>query len=181
LRRIEMRYLITIMVVLALAINTYSAEISFGVDGCSVLNNSIDSLTPSKIAVHFAFPDTLVGKEIVYAELSGSLSLHHAGPDSLFELRFYPLLAESPVGRDDYVSIEAITDSMSTGVYTARLGDSCAFYIDLTGFLMELSARERTNYGLVATADLLGDGNLMLPEAIGERLRNIMRIRVIYK
>jgi hypothetical protein len=175
-----MRYLMIIIAVLALSLSAFAAEVNIGVDRCVILNSADDS-APSKIAVSFTLPDSLMGKEIVYAELGTWLTLHHNGPDSLFELRFYPILAEWSEGQYDYEEIEAITDSMSAGVYTIRLGDSSTFHVDLTGFIMQLSQRERTNYGLIATADLLGDGNIRLPEALGERLRNRLMVRLIYK
>lgn len=175
-----MRCLFVIVAVLALSWGATAAEINIGVDRCVILNSADDS-APSKIAVSFTLPDSLMGKEIVYAELGTWLTLHHDGPDSLFELRFYPLSSEWSEGQYDYEDIEAITDSMSAGVYTIRLGDSSTFHVDLTNFVMQLAQRGRTNYGLIATADLLGDDNIRLPEALGERLRNRLMVRLIYK
>lgn len=176
-----MRYLIGILTILVLSIGAFGAEVSLNLDRCVILNNSEDSLAPSKIAIHFTFPDSLLGKEMIYAELSGLLALHSDGPDSLFELRFYRLLSNIPQDEPNYQDIGAITDSMSTGVYTIRLGDSSAFHVDITPFLMGLSNRETANHGLIATADLLGDSNIKLQEALGERLRDRLRIKLIYK
>jgi hypothetical protein len=122
-----------------------------------------------------------MGKEIIYAELKGKLSVHNNGLDSLFELRFYPFNAEWREGVYGYQNIDVITDSMTAGVYTIRLGDSSAFNVDVTSFVREIALRERSNFGLIGTADLLGDSNIRLPDALGERLRDIIKLRVIYK
>lgn len=176
-----MRYLIAILTVLVLSIGVFGAEVNLNLDRCIILNDNTDNSAPSKIAIHFNLPDSLIGKEMIYAELSGWLALHSDGTDSLFELRFYPFLSEMPQEEPDYQDLEAITDSMSCGVYTIRLGDSSAFHVDITSFLMKLSNRENTNYGLVGTADLLGDNNIKLPEALGDSLRERLTVRLIYK
>lgn len=166
---------------MALSLSAFGAEINIGLDRCVILNNVNDNSLPTKIGLHFALPDTLMGKEIIYAAMEGSLSVHHAGLDSLFELYFWPLLSAWPVGEYDYAGIEAITDSLGAGNYTIRLGDSLAFAIDITGFVRDVADRVRPNYGLIGTADLLGNGNIILSDAIGERLRNIVRVKVIFK
>jgi hypothetical protein len=176
-----MRYLTVIIAVLAFFAGAFAAEINIGLDRCVILNDSTDISTPTKVALSFTLPDSLMDREIVYAELRGWLSLHHNGSDSLFELRFYPILGDWSEGQYDYQNIEAITDSLSVGLYTIRQGDSSAFHVDLTGFVMQLAQSERTNYGLIGTADLIGDANLRLPERLGARLRDLLRIRIIYK
>ncbi|HBZ00870.1 MAG TPA: hypothetical protein DEO84_06055 [candidate division Zixibacteria bacterium] len=175
-----MKYLI-IAAIMALSLSAFGAEINIGLDRCVILNNVNDNSLPTKIGLHFTLPDTLLGKEIIYAAMEGSLSVHHAGLDSLFELYFSPLLAEWPDRAYDYSGIEAITDSMGAGNYTIRLGDSSAFAIDITGFVREVADRVRPNYGLIGTADLLGDTNIILPDAVGENLRSQVRVKVIYK
>jgi hypothetical protein len=176
-----MKYVIAIIGILALSLSAFGAEINIGLDRCVILNSVSDNSLPTKIGLHFTLPDTLSGKEIIYAEMTGSLSVHHAGLDSLFELYFWPLLTDWPNEAYDYTSIEAITDSMGAGNYTIRLGDSSAFAIDITGFIRDVVEGVRINYGLIGTADLLGDSNIRLPEEVGQRLRDIVRIRITYK
>jgi hypothetical protein len=176
-----MRYLIMAIAILTICSGVYSAEVNISLDRCTIFNNPTENSAASKIGLHFAFPDSLMGKEIIYAELRGKISIHNNDLDSLFEFRFYPLLAEWPEGQFDYQNIESITDSLSAGVYTIRLGDSSAFNIDITEYVRGLSVREYSNFGLIGTADLLGDDNIKLPTALGENLRNLIKLRVIYR
>ena len=67
------------------------------------------------------------------------------------------------------------------GTYTVKLADSNAYHIDITSYVMEIAGGGRDNFGLVGTAELLGNDNLRLPEGLGSNLRNEARIMVIYK
>jgi hypothetical protein len=176
-----MRYLTVIVIVLALSLSSSASEILLNLDNCLIFNNPADNIAPTKIGLKFTLPQELAGKEIIYAELRGRLSIHRPGTDSLFELRFSPLLADWLEGQYNYNGIEAITDSLAAGAYTIRLGDSSAFFVDITGFIRALSLRERSNFGLIGIADLLGDYNIKLPESVGEVLRRTVRVRVVYK
>jgi hypothetical protein len=167
--------------ILVFSVGVFAADTSINMNRCAVFNDTTDSRVPSKIGLSFILPDSLMGKEIIYAELKGKLSVHHNGLDSLFELRIYPLISAWPEGVFSYQDAESISDSMSAGVCTIRLGDSVAFNIDVTSFVREIALRERSNFGLIGTADLLGDSNIRLPDALGERLRDIIKLRVIYK
>jgi len=176
-----MKYLMIAAMVLALSLCALAEEANFSLDRCTILNNAEDSTAPSKIALAFTLPDSLLDKDIIYAELSGWLELHNDGPDSLVELYFMPLMADWPDGQYDYTGIEAITDSLGAGNYTFRLSDSSAFDVDITRFIMDVSDSVRVNYGLIGTVDLLGESNIRLSEALGEQLQNSVRVKVTYK
>ena len=59
-----------------------------------------------------------------------------------------------------------------TGSYTVRMTDQSEFHIDITSFVSEAANGNRANYGLIVFADLLGDGNLQLPDKMGNTIRN---------
>jgi hypothetical protein len=60
-------------------------------------------------------------------------------------------------------------------------GSGDNYFTDYTGNVWTYSGGHEYEHGLLATADLLGEANLKLSEAMGERLKNILRMRVIYK
>ncbi len=176
-----MRYALTILMALGCAASALAGDMSLSLDRCQVVNNSEDRPTPSKIVLNFTIPQDLIDKEIVFAELSGSFALQTGIRDSSMEFRFCPLLSQLPEGPLDYSSLESVTDSMSAGSWIATIGGETSIRVPLTEFIREVAGGERQNYGLVGTADLLGDNNLRLPEVLGEQLRELIRIRIIYK
>ena len=175
-----MRYLAIAMIVLALASLAWGAEDTLSLDRCVVLNSSSHQDAESKVAIHFAIPEELNGKEIIYAEMFFDLPAFRLHEDSLFEIRFYPLLAEWSENDLTFDNCEAITDSMSAGLFTVKLADTNSFHFDLTSYIREAVEGDRENFGLIGQADLLGDANLRLPGNLNDRIRNVARIRVIY-
>lgn len=176
-----MRYIIIALAILAMPFSAMSAQITFNLDRCVVLNSLSHQDADSKVALHFTLPEELSRKEVMYAELVFDLPEMRLGLDSLFEIMLFPLLSNWSENEISYDNSEAITDSMSSGAYTVKLADSNSFRIDMTNYLRETVEGERQNFGVIGVADLLGDGNLKLSENLAGHIRDIARIRVIYK
>jgi hypothetical protein len=176
-----MRYIIVITILLAISPVLYGAEISVGLERCVVLNHPTNQSAESMAAVYFDVPDTVLNKEIIYAELNFPFSLQALNDSSLYEFLMYPALNEWSEGTIDYEEAESLADSLMAGSYTIRLTNQSAFHIDLTNFIYEVAKGERTNYGLITVADLLGYDNLRLPTNAGNVIRNSATVRIVYK
>jgi hypothetical protein len=150
-------------------------------DRCQIVNDEDNSDSPSKLLITFTIPDELLNKEILLAEFTTSFTYRNRLGDSLLELRFYPLLSALPEGDVDYQALGAVSDSMTAGSWTTTFGSEAGFHVYITDFLQEVVMGERNNFGLVGTLDLLGDANVVLPENLGEAIRNHAVLRVIYK
>jgi hypothetical protein len=81
----------------------------------------------------------------------------------------------------DYDEAEGLADSLMIGAYTIRLSNQNVFHIDITNFVLEVMEEERTNYGLIAITDLLGDDNFQLSSNIGSTIKNNASVRIVYK
>jgi hypothetical protein len=156
-------------------------EITISLDRCLILNSSHDRTADSKIALQFALPETLNGREIVFAELSFTLPAMRLQADSMFEIRFMPLLTEWSENDLTYDNSEAITDSMSAGISTLKLANLNQFHFDLTPYVREAVEETRSNFGLIGRADLLGDAYIRLPGNLNVPIWDQARIRVVYK
>jgi hypothetical protein len=176
-----MRRAFAILTALALSAPAFSGEITLSLDTCQIINDQDDNSQPSKLLIHFALPDEVMGKEVFYAKFTTTFALGNVGRDSLLELRFCPLFLAPPDDAPDYQSLEAITDSMSAGSFICRIGNEARFEVYLTEFVREVAEGVRPNNGLVGTFDLLGDANIVLPENLGEAIRRNAVLRVIYK
>jgi hypothetical protein len=176
-----MRYILIAIAILFLPVIILAGQITFNLDRCVVLNSLSHQDADSKVAIHFALPDDLTGKEIMYAELTFSLPSFRLQADSLFEIRFYPLLAEWSEGDISFDNSEAITDSMGAGLFTVKLADTNSFHFDFTEYIREAVERTRDNFGLIGQTDLLGDTSVRLPDNLNIPIRAQAQIRVMYK
>ena len=176
-----MKKVLLIMVLGLIPALTVAGEISLNLDRCAVLNDSADQAAESKIALHFAIPDSLTGRHIYYAELVISAPIQPSSEDSLFELLVFPLTSEWGQEDIDYEASEAITDSVLIGTKMVKLGDSHEFHIDIAPFVHDILAGSRPNHGLIAIADLLGDRNLQIPGNLNGPLRDATRVRIVYR
>ncbi len=176
-----MRYLAISLMALIIVSPAISAEVTANLDRCVVLNAENDNTAESKIAMHFALPEEVSEKEVVYAEIYIPIQIQRQDSDSLFEFRLYPLLSGWSEDEIDFENSEDITDSLSAGAYTVMLGEANEFHIDITSFVREATEGERPNHGLIAIADLLGDANIRLPENLDGPIRTSARVRIVYK
>lgn len=176
-----MRCAFAILMALAVSAPAFSGEISLSLDRCQIINDQDDNTQPSKLLIHFALPEEVMGKEVFYAKFMTSFALRNVGRDSLLELRFCPLLSAPPDDAPDYQSLEAITDSMSAGSFICRIGNAARFEVYITEFVREVAEGVRPNYGLVGAFDLLGGANIIIPGNLSGPIRDQARIRVIYK
>jgi hypothetical protein len=166
---------------MAFTISAFAFEDTLTLDRCRIINDATDNSLPSKLAVNFQLPESIVNKEVLLAEIIIRFPIENYGSDSLLELRFNPLLYQPPEGDIDYVDIEATTDSLGAGAWTC-LFDSVAFFkVDITEFVRGIASGERENYGLIGTLDLLGDNNIIVPENLSETIRDQARVKIIYK
>jgi hypothetical protein len=159
----------------------YGTETTATLDRCVVLNAENDTTVESKIPLHFALPNEVVGKELIYAELHMPVSIENQESSSLFELRLYPALSDWSEAEIDFDTAGDIADSICVGSFTVSLADSNDFHIDITHFVREVVAEERSNHGLIGVGDLLGESNLQLPEALGQSIKNSARVKIVYK
>jgi hypothetical protein len=176
-----MRYLIVITILLAISPVLYAAETSVSLDRCVVLNDSEDETAESMVAMHFNLPEVVSGKEILYVELNFSFSLQNQNDSPLYEFMMFPATGAWSEETIDYDEAVDLADSLMTGAYTIRLGNSNEFHIDITNYIFEIVKEERTNYGLITITDLLGDDNLQLPTNIGSAIKNNAGVRIVYK
>lgn len=176
-----MRCIILLLATLIAAPALYGAEVSVNLDRCVVLNAEDDDSAESVIAMYFELPEEATNKQIIYAELYIPVSIENQQSDSLFEFRLFPIFADWTENEIDFESGEDITDSLTVGSFTISFGEANEFYIDITSFVREIVEGERTNYGLMAVADLLGDANIRLPENLDGPIRTSARIRIVYK
>ena len=158
-----------------------AAEVRIGLDRLAILNDQDDMNAESKLALHFALPQDVVQKEIVYAEMIISVPVAPVESDSLYELLFFPLLSDWREDNIDYDGCEGMTDSILVGSFMVKLGESDEFRIDVTPFVKEVVVGERTNHGLIAMADLLGDRNLKIPDNLYGPMRSAARVKIVYK
>ncbi|MEE9554226.1 MAG: DNRLRE domain-containing protein [candidate division Zixibacteria bacterium] len=170
-----------ISTILMLAIPVFGAEISVELDRCVVINASNDNTAESRFAFNFTLPNEVAGKEIIYAEFYVPVAIQNQESDLLYEFILFPLTSDWAENEIDYENSEAITDSMSMGAYTVTLESTNDFHIDITPYIMELVAGDRSNYGLIAYGDLLGDANIQLPENLGQAIVSNAAVRIIYK
>ena len=173
-----MRTILTILWILSLSIVAIADETSTTFDRCVVLNDGDNQTAESKLAAYFAIPQAVYDKEIIYVEIEFELSLQAPQGSSVFELRAYPLLSD---WTEQNIEYDAVTDSMSYGAYTISIGDQDDFHIDITEFVREIVEGERTNYGLMCDADLLGDSYVRVPANVGNAIKNNAVINIIYK
>jgi len=176
-----MRYITVITILLAIRPVLYGAETSVGLDRCVVLNHPTNQSAESMAAIYFDIPDSLLGKEVLYVELYFSFSLQGQNDSSLYEFMMFPATDEWSEETIDYEEAVDSADSLMAGSYTVRLTDQNEFHIDITNFVFEVVEEERTNYGLIAFTDLLGDDNLQLSGSIGSTIENNATIKIIYK
>ncbi len=176
-----MKYLLIVIVVLSLCAGAMAEQTTLSLDRCVILNSSNRQNSDSKVAIHFILPQELQGRDIIFAELSFSLPALRLHADSLFLIGFYPLLADWSEGDISYDGSEALTDSMTAAVNTAQLADSTSINFDLTFYIKDIVDGHRTNFGLIGKANLLGNENIRLPDALNNRIRNQATLRVIYK
>lgn len=176
-----MRYIVILMIIAALGTMAYAEETSVGLDRCVVLNHPTNQSAESMAAMYFDIPDSLLGKEILYVELSFSFSLQGQNDSSLYEFMMYPAIDEWSEETIDYEEATDLADSLMTGSYTIRLTNQNEFHIDITNFVYEIVEEERTNYGLIVFADLLGDDNLRLPTNTGNAIKNSASVRIVFK
>ncbi len=176
-----MRLFLFTMILLVLPGLALTAEDTLSLDRCVILNRAGHQEAESKIAIHFALPEELNDKEIMYAELYFDLPPFRLQSDSLFEIRVYPILAEWSEGNIGYSTSESITDSISVGANYLQLRDSTHFQIDLTSYVRGVIEGERQNFGLIGLTDLFGNANLRLPDGLSGQLRQLARIRVVYQ
>ncbi len=176
-----MKSLIVSSMILMMAPLAFGAEVSVGLDRCVVMNASNDNSAESRFAFSFALPDEVAGKEIIYAEIHMPLAIQNQDSDLLYEFILFPLTSEWSENDIDFENSEAITDSLSVGAYTVTLESANDFHIDIMSFILELAAGDRTNYGLIAYGDLLGDINIRLPGNLGRVIENNAVVRIVYK
>ena len=176
-----MRYLIVITILLAISPILNAAETSVGLDRCVVLNHPTNQSSESMAAIYFNIPNSVLGKEILYVELNFSFSLQSQNDSALYEFMMFPATDEWSEETIDYEEAVDLADSMMTGAYTIKLTNQNEFHIDITNFVFEVVEGERTNYGLIAITDLLGDENFLLPTNVGNSIKNSATIRLIYK
>ncbi len=176
-----MRFITIIVALAILAPASRAAEITVNLDRCVVLNSNNDRTAESRVALHFDLPPELVGKEVIFAELYFELPIQPLRSDSLFELRFASFSAEWWENTIDYDNSIEIADSIGVGCHTAVLGINNLFQIDLTDYLMAIVEGNRLNYGLLASADLLGDLNIRLQDNLGPVIRQAARVRIVYR
>jgi hypothetical protein len=93
----------------------------------------------------------------------------------------YPASDEWTEANIDYEEAIDLADSLMSGSYTVRLASQNEFHVDITNYVFEVVEQERTNYGLIAITDLLGDDNLQLPTNIGSTIKNNATVRIVYK
>ncbi len=176
-----MRYFTIVLMLLAVSPGLYAAETSVGLDRCVVLNDQTNQDAESAVAMHFTLPNAVTDKEILYAEINFSFSFQTPHQNSLYEFMMYPAVEEWSEETIVFGDIEEIADSLMTGAYTIRLGETNEFHIDITNYVRETVEGERTNYGLIAMTDLLGDSNLRLPGNLGGIIKNAASVRIVYK
>jgi len=176
-----MRSLIILSMILTITVSAIGAEVTVGLDRCVVLNSSNDNTAESRFAFSFTLPNEISGKEIIYSEIYVPVAIQNRDPGLHYEFILFPLTSNWSENEIDYENSQAITDSLSLGAYTVTLESSNEFHIDITSFVSELASGERTNYGLIGQADLLGDANIRLPEDLGQAIVNNAEVRIIIK
>jgi len=173
-----MRTILAILWILSLSVVAIADETSTTFDRCVVLNDSQNQTAESKLAVYFDIPQAISGKEVMYVEIGFELSLQAPQGASMFELRAYPILSD---WSEQNIEYDAETDSLSYGAYTVSIGDQDDFHIDITEFVKEIIGGNRTNYGLLFDADLLGDSYIRVPANAGNAIKTNAVINIIYK
>jgi len=176
-----MKSLMILLMTLLVAVPAFGAEVTVGLDRCVVLNDSNDNSAESRFAFSFTLPDEVSGKEIIYSEIYLPLAIQNRDSEQHYEFILFPLTSPWSENEISYDNSEAITDSLSVGAYTVTLESTNNFHIDITSFVLELSAGTRTNHGLIGYADLLGDDNIRLPENLGQAIINNAAVRIIYR
>ncbi len=176
-----MKSLICISMILIMVQSAFGAEVTVGLDRCVVMNASNDNTAESRFAFGFTLPDEVADREIVYAEFYMPVAIQNQESDLLYEFILFPLTSDWAENEIGYENSEAITDSLSVGAYTVKLESANDYHIDITPYIVELAAGDRTNYGLIAYGDLLGDANIRLPENLGSAIENNATVRIIYE
>jgi len=169
------------MILLVISPVLYAAETSVGLDRCVVLNDATNQSAESMAAIYFDVPDSLLGKEILYAELAFPLSIQALNDSSLYEFMVFPATSQWSEQTINYEEAIELADSLMTGAYTIKLTDQAEFHIDITNFVSEIAREVRSNYGLIVVADLLGDNNIRLPSNTGNAIKNNASVRIVYK
>ena len=173
-----MRTILTILWILSHSSVAIADETSTTFDRCVVLNDSENQTAESKLAIYFDLPESVDETEVIYVEIEFDLTLQAPQGSSIFELRAYPLLSN---WTEQSIEYDALTDSLSYGSYTISIGDQDDFHIDITEFVREIVEEERTNYGLMFDADLLGDSYIRVPANTGNAIKTNAVVNIIYK
>jgi hypothetical protein len=172
--------LLTISLIL-LPLLAFSAEIMVPLDQVSIINPPIERSGDSKIALQFSLPKVISDREIAYAELSLSIQASPVGTDSLLELQVFSMNSAWNPENLSYENCGRITDTVLVGASLIKLGEKSEFRIDVTPYLEEINAGEKTNFGLVAITDLLGDSQIRLSDNGNELIRSKGIVKIIYK
>jgi|WetSurMetagenome_2_1015567.scaffolds.fasta_scaffold110283_1 hypothetical protein len=176
-----MKRIIFSIIILAFSQAIFAGEITLPLESCVVVNTNDDSSAPTRLVIGFTLPEELTGKEVLFAEISGSFPINESINETNAELRLCPLLQLPPVGRFDYYSLGNLTDSMSVGECIFGLAARSTFNAFITDFIREVALSERPNYGLVAEVSVIGERPYKLPELVRESIIRNTTIRIEYK
>jgi hypothetical protein len=176
-----MRYTFLAILIILLPLVAISAEINIPLDQVSIVNPPVERPGDSKIALQFTLPKAISDKEIAYAELSLSIQAEPAGSDSLLELQVFSLTSDWNPENLSYENSEQITDTVLVGSSLIKLGGKADFRIDITSYLKEVNEGHKSNFGLIALADLLGDSNIRISDNNNGLIRNASGVKIVYK
>jgi hypothetical protein len=168
-------------IVLALAAGAGALEDTLSLGRCEIINHPTDASQPSLLFVTFQFPESMIGKEVMRAELSTRFSLGRERLASPLELRFSPLLIPAPENNPNYEELGTLLDSMGAGSWLCPPDSVPSFRVDITEFARQVVQGERANLGLVGSFSMMGHENIRIAEELSEMIRGNARVRVVYK
>jgi len=155
-----------------------AAESIVNLDRCVVLNIADDASAASRIAMRFALPTEVQGKEIVYSSLRFTLPDLELNREVLMEIAVFPILQE---WSEDEIDYDGVIDSLSIGSFTIKLGANSQFDVDITPYVRQIVQDGRSNFGLMGTAQPLGDLNVQIPENADVYIANSAEVKLVYK
>jgi len=170
---------IRIMTLILLAASlVMAAESTVNLDRCAVLNDPGDAGAPSKIAMHFVMLDEIQNREVIYSALSFTIPDLKLNRDANVEISLYPILED---WSESDIKYDEITDNLSIGSFTIKLGATNQFNIDIAPYVRQIIEDGRSNFGLIGVVEVLDDSNIQLPDNSDAQIMNSAEVKIVYK
>lgn len=178
-----MKTFILSIIILILCSLATGGEITIEID-------QIVSLTPpeqdrdsvsSRIALHFALPDSIENKTITYGELIADLdfsSLEPAG-DATMDIQARNITTTWEAETANWDNLASRIDTLSFYSYTFNMAENSELHMDVTEYIRAIGSG-RSDFGLMLMPYKFFERSFHMSQSILAQLGNTGRLRIVY-